>query len=815
MPHLTLLGGALLEDETGPISGPAARRHPLALMALLATAPSGTRSRSKVVGLLWPEKPERRARRRLNTCVHRVRSDLGQAAIDSVGDDLRMDFAVVACDVPRFEDALEEGRLERAVDLYGGPFLDGFRLKGSAAFEKWTDRERGRLARRYREALGTLAERAEERGDASAAARWWRQRAREDPYDSRTVRRLMEALAAAGNRAEALRVARVHGRMLEDELGTRPDEEVLELADQLAEGEAGTGPARGGRAAVADDHGDEDGGPGSMSARGAREPPPGDGQGGSETEPLSAGPPADAAGPGQGSGNGRRGAVVAGLVLLLSAAGLLLWHLAGGEGEPGPDAGDPVVAVLPFEAVGGGEAGVFAEGMHGDLLTRLAGISDLDVIASASVERFRETDLPVAAIADSLGATWIVEGAVQRTDGRIRVTARLVEPGSRRGVWADSYRRELTARDLFDLQADIARNITRSVQARLTIEEAERVERRPTDDLRAYRSYLRGRNRLEERTKDGTLAAARHFRRAVRDDSSFALAWARLAEAAALIEEYGYGPLAGGLAEPERTVRRALSLDSTLAQAHVASGYLHLLSAEGPAAVRAFRRAVDLQPGSPGAHLRLGEALALVGRIDGTVRHVERAVELDPLAPFPRVPLGGFYHLVGRHGEALHQIRRGRELAPDLAIAHLLEGQALFGLGRHGEALQAFRRGRELAGSTSIFWRVLRAWPAAVRARAGDTARARELMVSYGEDPAGSFDRAVVRAALGEEEAALAALREARVTDHYFRTFMFRYAPVLDPVRDETGYRDLVRRVNRKIGLEPDGSFPEERPSGS
>jgi TolB-like protein len=366
--------------------------------------------------------------------------------------------------------------------------------------------------------------------------------------------------------------------------------------------------------------------------------------------------------------------VVAGVVLL-AAAVVAVWHLAGGADEPRPEGGRPVVAVLPFEALGGGEADVFAEGMHGDLLTRLAGVPGLDVIASTSVEHYREANLPVATIADSLGATWIVEGEVQRTDGRIRVTAQLVEPGSRKSVWADSYRRDLTARDLFELQADIARNIVRSVQARVTIEEAERVERRPTDDLRAYRSYLRGRNRLEERTKDGTLAAARHFRRAVREDSSFALAWARLAETAVLIDEYGYGPLPGGLATPERAARRALSLDSTLAQAHVARGYLHLLRAEGPAAVRAFRRAVDLQPGSSGAHFRLGEALAMVGRIERTVQHVERAVELDPLAPFPRVPLGGFYHLVGRHGEALRQIRRGRAIAPDLAIAHLLEGQ--------------------------------------------------------------------------------------------------------------------------------------------
>lgn len=84
-------------------------------------------------------------------------------------------------------------------------------------------------------------------------------------------------------------------------------------------------------------------------------------------------------------------------------------------------------------------------------------------------------------------------------------------------------------------------------------------------------------------------------------------------------------------------------------------------------------------------------------------------------------------------------------------------------------------------------------------------------MSSFEESPGGSFDRAVVHAALGEKAEALDALRRARLTDSYFRTFMFRYAPVLEPLRDEAGYRDLVRRVNRDVGLEADGSFPEAR----
>lgn len=108
MASLNLLGGAVLEDEAGtPVSGVAGRRHPLALLALLATASSRTMPRGKLVGLLWPESPESRARARLNTCVHNVRTALGEDALLSVGDELRLSDESLDCDVWRFERARE------------------------------------------------------------------------------------------------------------------------------------------------------------------------------------------------------------------------------------------------------------------------------------------------------------------------------------------------------------------------------------------------------------------------------------------------------------------------------------------------------------------------------------------------------------------------------------------------------------------------------------------------------------------------------------------------------------------------------------
>ena len=246
MYELRLLGGATVTTEDGEGAGISSRRHPLALLALLATAPGRTLSRGKLVGLLWPEVPEETARNRLTSCVYDVRSSLGAGTLRTRGEELRYDPAALPADVDRFERAIAAGDHRRAVDLYGGPFLDGFRLGGSADFEQRVDRERDRLRRMYLGALESLAREAAKSGQTGPAVAWWRTRSAEEPHDSRVVGELMRALVAAGNRAEALRVAESHARLLEEEFGTQPGPDLRSLVERLRATPSGSGTAAGG-----------------------------------------------------------------------------------------------------------------------------------------------------------------------------------------------------------------------------------------------------------------------------------------------------------------------------------------------------------------------------------------------------------------------------------------------------------------------------------------------------------------------------------------------------------------------------------------
>ncbi|MDX1579863.1 MAG: BTAD domain-containing putative transcriptional regulator, partial [Gemmatimonadota bacterium] len=233
MIHLRLLGGASLEDESGPLAGPAAQRHRIALLALLAASPARGLAREKVMALLWPERDTENARKLLNQSVYVLRKTLGEDSIRSPGEELRLSSGRIRCDLVAFERALAGDDLERAVELYTGPFLDGFHLDAAPAFERWQAAQRARLDRAYGKALETLADAAERRGAIRRAVEWWAVRARQDPYDSRVALRLMHALASSGNPAGALRHAAEHERLLREELGIEPVAEIRALTERL------------------------------------------------------------------------------------------------------------------------------------------------------------------------------------------------------------------------------------------------------------------------------------------------------------------------------------------------------------------------------------------------------------------------------------------------------------------------------------------------------------------------------------------------------------------------------------------------------
>jgi DNA-binding SARP family transcriptional activator len=227
------LGGLTLALDENPVTGVLTQRRRLALLALLAVARERGLSRDKLMAYLWPEADAAQARHALSQLLYAQRREFVPDQLFLGRKTVRLNAAVARSDVAAFEEALDRGDPAEAVSWYGGPFLDGFFLRGSREFERWVDGERARLARRMCGACIRLARTAAAAGDAEAAAEWWRRATDVDPLDSQLALDVVQALAAIGNRAGALDFAEQHRRRLESELGITADGSLLALMQQL------------------------------------------------------------------------------------------------------------------------------------------------------------------------------------------------------------------------------------------------------------------------------------------------------------------------------------------------------------------------------------------------------------------------------------------------------------------------------------------------------------------------------------------------------------------------------------------------------
>jgi DNA-binding SARP family transcriptional activator/TolB-like protein len=495
---LNLLGGAVLEGPEGPVTGRAAHKRRLALLALLGLARGRTVARERLVGLLWAEHPGDAARHLLSESLYVLRKELGEGALATVGDEVGLSPNVVRCDAAEMEVAVEAGEVERAAALYRGPFLDGFVVSDAPEFERWAEGERERLGRVFVRAAECLADAAEAAGRMGDAVGWWRRLAVHDPYNGRVALRLMRALDASGERAAALWFAQTHATLLREELGTEPDAELVQLAEHLR-----TAPAR------------------APSPRPEPEPEPGlvpeaepepdrvpEPEPEPEPEPVPVPVPVPAPPPpAPAVAAARRGAwprlaraagAAAGLVL--GVAGALLGSGGGGApaGGGGGEGYDPRrIAVLYFDDhSAGGELEYVASGLTESLIHALAQVEALDVVSRNGVKPFRHTAHRLDSIASELRVGTLVEGSVQRIGDSARITVQLIDTRTGSHLESRTLVQPLTA--VLAAEEALAGEVAGFLRRRLGREIALRSTRAETRSDEAWRWVVQARQAQDD-----------------------------------------------------------------------------------------------------------------------------------------------------------------------------------------------------------------------------------------------------------------------------------------------------------------------------
>jgi TolB-like protein/Tfp pilus assembly protein PilF len=364
---------------------------------------------------------------------------------------------------------------------------------------------------------------------------------------------------------------------------------------------------------------------------------------------------------------GRSRAWIAALVLAATAiavAGFYIFsHRSGAKAIS-----EKSIAVLPFENLSRDpDNAYFADGIQGEILTRLAKIADLKVISRTSTQQYQSKPGNLSEIARQLGVAHIVEGSVQKSGESVRVNVQLIKAANDSHLWADTFDRNLT--DIFSVESEVAKAIADQLRAKLTGQEEQVIAVKPTDNPEAYDAYLRGLaySLKTAYTPANALGAQKYLKEAVRLDPKFALAWALLSYTDALgYRTTNLQPTIALRDEVRQAAETALTLQPNLGEAVLAKGYYHYCCLKDyDTAVRYFEQARPLLPNSS----RIPEALAYVERRRGQWERSEayfnEAERLDPRYVDLLVQHAISYIMLRRFPEALRKLDQVLNIVPD------------------------------------------------------------------------------------------------------------------------------------------------------
>jgi serine/threonine-protein kinase len=317
------------------------------------------------------------------------------------------------------------------------------------------------------------------------------------------------------------------------------------------------------------------------------------------------------------------------------------------------------VAVLPFENMSTDpENEYFSDGITDDIIAQLSKISALKVISRTSSMQYKKTTKKIAAIAQELGVEAVLEGSVRRAGQRVRIVVHLVEPKTEKHLWGETFDRQLA--DVFEVQSEVAQQITGALAATLSPEEKKRLDAKPTESAEAYNLSLLGRFHANKWAEADVQKGIEFFLQALEKDPGYGVAYAGLADAYELLSiGFSSKPPAEYLSQAKAMALKALELDDTLAEAHTSLAYARWLGdLDWSGAEKEFKRALELKSSYVMAHEWYAEYLAALGRHDEAVAEIKKAQQLDPLAVPVTRAAGWVLYFARRYDEAINELQK-------------------------------------------------------------------------------------------------------------------------------------------------------------
>ena len=762
MIELRLLGGLDLRREGGPpLAAILAQPKRLALLAYLALAPEQSFCRrDTIAALLWPDQDQEHTRGSLRQAVRFLRRELGDDVIKNRGEEeIGLDSALVWCDVTAFRRALAAGEPDEAVRLYRGGLLEGFFITEAAPeFDQWLEGERDRMRGLAASAMWAASARHRESGALGEAIGMGRRAVLLAPDDEAGVRRLLGLLDEAGDRSGAIAAYAQFAERLRAEYRVEPSAETQRLITVIRARSLPRGPPPTELATLGSDPGAAGAAPAAMPDR-------------------------------------RRSRRVLWLALVaavvVTAGGY--YGVSALRGGAGGSRG-MTVAVLPVrDLTGDTAAAVLAEALTDELITDLAQISAFRVINRRTMMLYRESTSPADSVGLGVGAEAVVSSTVQRSGDSVRLRSQLVMVGDPRIAWVRIF--SGTRRHVLEWQQQAAREVAEWARIKLKPRERAGLAARREVDPAALELYAKGRWWWNKRGQVNLVRAIDFFHQALDIEPTYALAWSGMADAFAQIGYGGFLAPEEAFGKAKAAARRALELDSTLAEPHATLGFsLMYFDWDWPGAEREFRVALARNPSYATAHEWYGLFLAAMGRFPQAESEARLAQQLDPLSVAVTATRGWIIHYAGKEEEALRILRAGVRADPKNSIAQLYLGRTFQRMGQFDSATAHY-----LATGPLHSWIPTIAGEGNVAAQLGRRNEAREVIqrldsLSRAGEYVTPYAVALVYAALGEKDSAFARLEQGYRERTHWLVWLNRDSR-WQPLRGDPRFDGMVRRI--------------------
>ncbi|MBI2928408.1 MAG: tetratricopeptide repeat protein [Verrucomicrobia bacterium] len=388
-----------------------------------------------------------------------------------------------------------------------------------------------------------------------------------------------------------------------------------------------------------------------------------------------------------------------------------------------PAADQKSIAVLPFVNMSADKDNeYFSDGITEEILNALARTPGLRVAARTSAFSFKGKNETVQRIGEALKVGVVLEGSVRRAGNQLRITVQLIHVADGFHLWSDAFDRK--AEDVFAIQTEVAQRVQEVLKVKLLAGGSPNATLAGTDDLEAYDLYLRARYFWNLRTGADAQRAVGLFQQATEKDPKFAAAYAALGSSYVLLPQYAAVPMRETNPKAQAAARRALELDSRLAEAHAVLGHCAWKDWDRVAAEREYREALRLHPNHSTTHHWYALLLRDQGRTDQALAEIRKAKALDPLSAVIQDNIGEHLYFAGRYEEALAEFDTTLKLSPDFLLAYNGRGRTFLVQNRIPEAIAEFEKVREKTPDTPFALGEL----GLAYARAGRTNLARQVL---------------------------------------------------------------------------------------